>query len=488
MTQQAPNMPFSDEAERGVLSGVVLDPVNRLDALADKLQDGAFYYPANAAFYDVLTDMRKSGRPIDSITVTSRARDLAKLDTIGGESAVFEIYAFRPAALHFEAYVRILMEKRALRELLKVCDDMRSKAAEPGADVVGLIDEFQKEALTISLERDERGPVHVSVVCDEIAAQTRAAIERLAQGIQIQGMETGFPTLDHITQGLTYDDRAVVVALSSTGKTVFLTNMVTALAEQGEGGLIFMLDGTAASTIVRAIADRADVTVNAIKTGLGLMELDKAKQRRLDAAHAWLKEKNIHIDDRAGLSIQQILSTTRRYKKLHGIKWWAIDFFGNITCPGFKPGDRVAELTMISRLWKNGVIDMGIPSIMLAQANAELRVGHRASAGPHVIKDCKALYEDATKVTALSREERTLDELREKEVFIPDTDRQRAPPLAEGEQFIVADVIKNKDGRLGPVWLRLNGPVMRFNSFVPGARINDSSVNKAARMRGKEQS
>lgn len=483
-----PNMPFSDEAERGVLSGLVLDPVGRMDSLAEKIQDSAFYYPANAAFYEVLTDMRAHNRVIDSITFTNRARDLGKLETIGGENAVFDIYGFRPTNLYYDSYVSILQEKRAARAILDICDRTRAKVAEPGADVVGIIDEFQKEALGVSLERDERGPRHISEVLARIDENMAAAEERLKNNIQIAGWHTNLARLDHLTHGLEIEDRYVIAGLSNTGKTARLTHMVRAFVDQGLRVLIFMLDGSAESTIIRLYAEVSDVPVSSIKTGYGLMETSQARKNKLRAARAWLQDKGVFIDDRAGLSIQQINATTRRYKKQHGINLTAIDFFGNITSPGFPANDKVNMLTHVSKAWKQGVLDNKIPSIMLAQVNAEWVKEYQIPAcAPHIIKDCKSLYEDATKVEALSREARDLDKLKAEELRIPDTDRARAPFLSEGEQIIVHTVAKSKDGQLGHIWSRFAGGVMRFHDLNPAARLGDASINKTARDMARSQ-
>lgn len=483
-SRPAVSMPFSEEAERGVLSGLVHDPVNLLDELAEKLPAGAFYYPANEAFYEVLCDMRWGGKAIDSITFTSRARDLQRLEVIGGENAVYEIYSFRPTPFLWQQYVRILQEKRALRELLSICGSATAKAAEPGADVVGLIDEFQKNALGLSLERDERGPVHVKEVLEKIDQCTAEAAERLRNGQQIAGWHTNLARLDHLTHGLERDDRYVIAGLSNTGKTARLTHMVRAFLEQGLRGLIFMLDGSAASAIIRLYAEVASVPVSSIKTGYGLKEHSGEKKGRLAEARAWLSAKGLFIEDTAAMSIMQINAVTRRFKKKHGIDFTAIDFFGNITCPGFPLNDRVNMLTAVSKAWKQGVIETGVPSIMLAQVNAEhVHEGRIPACAPHIIKDCKALYEDCTKMEALSREHRGLDELKEKELRIYDVDRSSAPWLDEGEQIIVHTVAKNKDLSLGHVWSRFNGALMRFRDLNPAARLADSSINKEARLR-----
>jgi replicative DNA helicase len=476
-------MPFSNESERGVVSGILQHPMERMDIVVEQVPEGAFYHAANAAAFEVLLDMRQAGRPIDPVTFTNRARELNKLQAIGGETAINELYAHRPPNHHFMAYLRTLQEKRALRLVIETCNRHLEQAYTPGVDPVEVIDMLQKDALLIALDRDERGPRHIAEVLDEIDANTAAAEERLKNNVQLAGWHTGLPRVDHVSQGLEIEDRYVIAGLSNTGKTARLTHMVRAFIEQELRVLIFMLDGSAASTIIRLYAEVADVPVNTIKTGYGLMEHSQEKKQRLKKAKDWLKDKGVFIDDRAGLSIQQINATTRRYKKLHGVQLTAIDFFGNITCPGFAASDRVNMLTAVSKAWKQGVLDAKVPSIMLAQVTAEhVKEGQIPPCSPHIIKDCKSLFEDATKVEALSREFRTLDDLRRDELRIPDTDRQAAV-LHEGEQIIVHTMAKSKDGALGHVWTRFAGAVMRFSDLNPSSRLGDSSINKLNRLR-----
>lgn len=493
MSSNANNIIFSNESERGVISGILHDPNERMDIVVEQVPEGAFYHLANLAAFEVLQDMRRAGTPIDPVTFTNRARELAKLDAIGGEAAINDLYAHRPPGHHFMAYLRTLKEKRAARLVIEVCDRFREMAYTPGTDPAEMVDLFQKDALTINLERDERGPRHISEVLASIDAQIDKRLEMLANNQQIAGYPFGLPRLDHLCQGLEPEDRLIIAGLSNTGKTALLVQMVRSFIEQGLPGLVFMLDGSAESFVMRLYAAIADVPQNHLKTGFGLSKGGGPARDRLKQARAYLEQQGIFIDDRPALSIQQITSKTRRLAKTHGIKWNAIDFFGNGTVPGFAPNDKVGMLTAFSKAWKQGVLDMvraglPVPSILLAQVVADqVDEGEIPPCAPHIIKDCKAAYEDATKVIALSREFRDLPTLKEKELRIPDSDRNAAPPLAEGEQIIVATMAKSKDGALGNVWLRMKGDVMQWSDINPHSRLADSSINKAARLKRHEE-
>lgn len=485
-------VPFSDASERGVLSGILQDPVARMDMVQEQVPEGGFYHEANAAMFEVLVDLRRAGKPIDPVTLVTRAAEMEKMTVIGGEGMVNELYAHRPPHHHFMSYLRSLQEYRGRREVIRVCNEAMERAYDLGSNPAEDLDLFQKEALLISLDADERGPVHIKPVLDEEDRLLKAKLADLSNNQQIAGFPFGIPRLDHLMQGLEDEDRFIIAALSNVGKTGLLVEIAYSFIKQGLPGLIFMLDGSAGSFIRRLWSRASGVSQHAIKTGYGLSKGGEASRLKLEEARLWLEQQGIYIDDRAGLSIQQINATTRRYAKTKGIRWNAIDFFQNGTVPGFTARELTPMLTAFSRAWKAGVLDMKkigrpVPSILLAQVVDEVGEGEIPPSAPSIIKHCRAAFEDSTKVLALSRELREISVLKEKEFRIPDLDRSMAPALAEGEQIIVATTAKTKDGALGNVWLRLRGETWEWRDFNPASRLADSRVNEGSRFKRQQE-
>lgn len=336
------SVPFSNEAECGVISGVLHDPVERMDVVQEQVPEnddgegGAFYHAANRAAFEVLKDLRSTGRPIDPVTFTTRAREMDKLQAIGGENGVNALYAHRPPAHHFMAYLQTLKAYRARRHQIKVCHAGLEAAYDLANDPASMVDVFQKEALQISMEHDERGPRHIKEVLASIDDQLDKRLEMLGNNQQIAGFPFGLPRLDHYAQGLEAEDRMIIAGLSNTGKTALLVQVVRSFIEQGLPGLVFMLDGSAESFVMRLYAAVADVPQSNLKTGYGLSKGGGPARDRLAEARRYLEKQGLFIDDRPALSIQQINAKTRRMAKTHGIRWNAIDFFGNGTVPGLR--------------------------------------------------------------------------------------------------------------------------------------------------------
>lgn len=477
-------MLFSNVAERGVLSGILHDPVERFDIVLEQVPDGAFYFDQNAAAFDVLQDMRASKRVIEPRAFVIRATDMGKLAAIGGEQSVNELVMHRPTTLHFTSYLHTLKEKRAMRQLNQFANWLIEQIHEPGNDPAELVELMQVKAMDISLERHEKDPRHVAAVLDEIDADLVEHMQRADEGHKIAGLETGLARVDEILGGIERGDRYVIAGLSNSGKTWREMQIVRKMSDQGERILLFMLDGKDKEAIIRLYADVAGVELGFLLSGTYKLEDRSIRLERLATAKAELSRRGIFIDDSA-TTIQEINAITRRMVKKHGITGTCIDFFGRCTSLGFKQNDKTNMLSNVADQWARCVDDHKgrLWSVMLAQAHQnDVRVGEPLPKGPACLKDCKTLYDVATKMEGLSRELRDLDTLNAEELRIPDTDRAAAPPLRADEQVIVDTIVKSKVTRLGEVWIRLLGNMGRITDFDPMAKVGDPRTPAMARL------
>lgn len=489
-------MPFSDEAEKGFLSCILQSPVELLDDARNKLPlplekeassiDQPLYHPANLRLYQELLEMGTLSIPIDLVSISKRLLDKGDMDKIGGPAIIPELLSFVPTPAHWDHYIGILKEKRLLRRIIGTCTYGVQISYEFSEDPAGILDKIQTAILAISIDREQRGPVHIKAAVNQVIDASEKAMQSIKDGTGITGYTTGVSAdIDRITNGIELGDRVGIGALSSTGKTAFVVTIAKNLARKYNApGIIFSMDGEAVTLARRAIADDSDVCITEIRTGMGFFgEGGKIKQRAIMNAASEVGKLPIYIDDRAALTIQQSLAVLRSYIQRHGVKWAVWDFFQCLTCPGKQNGNnenRTAELTVISRLFKGACQDLHIAGIMLAQLNRDVKIGSRPS--QQHVKDCGALYEDCNKFFMLSQETRSLSTIKQAEdPEIPEKDLKHAPPLELSEKLIICDVVKNKDGPTGPVWLRFNASKMRFNSLIPGKKIYDSTFNKDAR-------
>lgn len=110
-------LPFSDEAEKGVISCIFQTPELITEAQIS-IPPEYVYGSANHIIYTQLLEMHEDGSPIDLVSITSRFMDRDIMAKIGGPSILSEIYSFVPSPAHWKHYKDILKTKHILRSTI----------------------------------------------------------------------------------------------------------------------------------------------------------------------------------------------------------------------------------------------------------------------------------------------------------------------------------------------------------------------------------
>jgi hypothetical protein len=127
-------LPHALDAEKAVLSGVLLEP-STLDAVREVVAAADFASPAHARLFETLQAIRADGEPIELTTLAARLARESKLDAVGGPLALAEIadYAATTANVsHHARTIRLRAIDReivaAARRIAEVPDDARAHA------------------------------------------------------------------------------------------------------------------------------------------------------------------------------------------------------------------------------------------------------------------------------------------------------------------------------------------------------------------------
>ena len=136
--KKSPQIPHSPDAEKAVLSCLVLAPTEVFQLCAQANMDASwFYIPAHRTLWDVLTDLILTGKPADFITIAQRLRDTEKLDSVGGAPTVNELFTF-PTAVNTGDYIGILRDQKILRGLMAAAESFLRRCVDKPADAGAL--------------------------------------------------------------------------------------------------------------------------------------------------------------------------------------------------------------------------------------------------------------------------------------------------------------------------------------------------------------
>lgn len=453
-------LPFSDDAEKGVLSCFLQNPVDLLNDAQVSIAREAFYHPANRLVYDVLLEFNNGNKPIDLVSLSTHFLDKGLMQNLGGPAFLAELYSFVPTTAHYPYYKSILHDKHLLRRIISACTESIQNAHEYQEDVPGLLDRVEQRVLAVREDTQSRDAIKTLEQHIDEAMQSLEEIIR-SPGL-LRGVSTGYPKLDALSSGLQGGEMFIIAARPSMGKTSFAMNMVEyAAVELQKPVAFFSLEMSASVLVQRLIAARAAVNMSKLKSGM----LNREQMRAVTTACGQLQKANLFIDETPGLDIMEFRAKARRLKKQHNIELIAIDYLQLMTSGSKRAKDnRQIEIAEISAGLKGVAKELNIPIIVLAQLNrqVEQRKGQRPMLSD--LRESGSIEQDADMVGLLTRADYAGSK-QETDAKSPEEEE-----AGKGEALLI--LAKNRNGPTDEVPLRFIAEIMRF---VPREESHDPS-------------
>ena len=210
------SMPFSDEAERGILSCCLAAPTELIPLIASEVGEAGFYHPAYRLIFRTLNAVQKKGIHPDLVTVSTFLLENDLMDKIGGPAVLPELLGFVPTPAHFPHYLEIMRRKMLLRLAIESCTDTISRCYE-------YLDESVIDLLARRVA-DLQG-VHEKAI-NHTKLAPGAGVGDIYDEIQAEGgklMPSGFPTpfrwFDQRTGGLVPGNVYLFAGKRGTGKS-----------------------------------------------------------------------------------------------------------------------------------------------------------------------------------------------------------------------------------------------------------------------------
>ena len=441
-------LPQSPDAERGVLSSLLLAPREVGGMCAEKqIKREHFFIPAHAEIYGTLLELWDANKPIDFITLTQVLRDRSLLDQCGGAAFVTELFTFLPTAANAAYYIEILQEKYTLREIIKVCTEYAARGYDEQDDVPNLLNDVEAKVFEIAQDRFKDRAANMK----QMVLAAVDAIEKLydRRG-SITGLPTGFVDLDKMTDGLHGSEMIVIAARPGMGKTALAMNMVEHIAVEHKLPVaVFSLEMSSQQLVQRLLCSRARVNLARVRDGF----LSERDFPALQTAASKLAETRIFIDDTSSLSILELRAKARRLKSQHDIQAVFIDYLQLIRSTSKRAQEnRQIEIAEISSGLKALAKELNIPIVVLAQLNRNPENRSGESKGRPRLSDLResgSIEQDADLVGLLVREEFYVDGEEEKQA-------------AEGKATLI--IAKQRNGPTGDVHLTFLKEFTRFET------------------------
>ena len=377
------------EAEESLIGAMLLSP-EAVSVAFENVQPEDFYRPLHGQIFSAIIALAHAGEPVDYVTVQAK---LQERGAVAVELAVLSSLQINtPSAANAQHYAELVREKAQQRRLISVAGEIVDDAYVATDDVVGLIDEAERKINAIG---DDRKIDSVSPLQRLLLSEADILEQRGETRGQLNGLETGYRSLDVILQGLQKSSMTIVGARPATGKTAFALGILIHVgAVVNRPALFFSLEMSRQELAERILASTARIDSSKLRTG----DLSEADWNRAHEAFGYLQSAKVFIDDNPSLTIMDVRARARRIKQQNGD-------LGVVIISRGRAENRQVEVSEMSRSLKILARELECPVVALSQLSRKLE--ERADKRPMMsdLRESGSLEQDADVVLFLYRPE-----------------------------------------------------------------------------------
>ncbi len=431
--------PSALEAEESLIGAMLLSP-EAVSIAYETVSAEDFYRPLHGQIFTAILALANAAEPVDYVTVQAK---LQEHGAAAVELAVLSSLQLNtPSAANALHYAEIVRDKAQQRRLIAVAGEVVDEAYRPTDDVVGLIDEAERKINAIADNRkiDSVSPLQRLLLAEADILETRGETRG-----QLNGLETGYRSLDLILQGLQPTSLTIIGARPGTGKTAFALGVLVHVgAVVQRPALYFSLEMSRQELAERILASTARIDSSKLRTG----DLSESDWNRAHEAFGFLQSAKVFIDDNPALTVMDVRSRARRIKQQQGDLGVVIVDYLQLMSSRSRAENRQVEVSEMSRSLKILARELLCPVIALSQLSRKLE--DRADKRPIMsdLRESGSLEQDADVVLFLFRPEQYGDVTNDKK--------------AEAE-IIVG---KNRNGPTRSAHLTWRGEFARFDNVA----------------------
>lgn len=432
--------PQNIDAEMSLLGAILIDDEVIADA-SEKVSAKDFYDKRHGIIYGAVLKLYEQHKPVDLLTLTDELKKKGKLEEVGGSAYLTELTNYVPTAAHAETYAEMVAQKAVRRRLIKASGDISELGYNENTEIQELLEKAEAELFSVSDQSLKQDLVSI----ENILTESFDRIEELHRNKgSLRGIKTGYRDLDNMTAGLQRSDLIILAARPAMGKTTLVTNLaynIATIAKQPV--LFFSLEMSKEQLVDRMLADASGVDAWNIRTG-NLTDDDFSK---LSDAMGEMAEAPIYIDDTPGLSVLEMRTKARRAAHEAPLGLIIVDYLQLMQSNGNYAGNRVQEVSEISRGLKLIAREMNVPVIALSQLSRSVESRNPPIPQLADLRESGSIEQDADLVSFIYRP------------------GYYDPENTEVQNITELIIAKHRNGPVGKVHLYFHPERLRFMSL-----------------------
>ncbi len=398
--------PQANELEDAII-GALINEGRKMETVLEIIPNPDYFYQdSHRKIYAAMDRLIVSGNNIDLLTIGDELRKTGELEMVGGPYRLMQLSNDVTSGAHINDHARIVSEKYMAREAIRIAGEVISAGYDDSTNVFEMIDNATLEfgAITAFASGDTTEHIRGSVI------KAKEQMEAMAtRKVALTGIDTGLRDLNAITNGWQDEDLIIIAARPSQGKTAIalhfaISALISELSNTNGGVFIASLEMSKLQLTQRIISYVSGIDMGIIKNGSYTPE----QKVIIDDATNKVSAMEIHIEDKAGLTVKQIevrAKKVQRKLEKKGKKLLLVitDYLQLTTVVDARkklPEQQISESSAAAKvLAKN----LHCPHIMLAQMNRAIESAKRK---PNLsdLRGSGAIEQDADVVIFINHE------------------------------------------------------------------------------------
>ncbi len=446
-------LPYSLESEKAVLGHMLVSRPFLQEAI-DGLDESDFYSKnQNAIVFRALKNLHSKGNAVDTVALVNELKNLNLLDSVGGMDYIRSIADVTLSTADASYHLKTVIDYSIVRKLFVETDRLKSEYYSKGVkDIGAYLENYKNTVDNITKNQATSDFFDLSQVVDNLNKKISLKYRSKEKNV-LTGIDTGFKTINALTNGWQKGSVNILAARPSVGKTALALNFAWQTAYFTKKTVVlFSLEMSVEQITERLLSSISAVPSRKFRSG----DITDSDIIALTEAEDKINTVKFFIDDTSGIKVGDIRAKlTKLRARDSNIGLVVIDYLGLINLANPRQSNK-ENIDEVMRNLKSIARDLEVPIILLSQLSRDNEKSKRKPVMSD-LRDSGSIEQDADIVMLAHR-----DGYQQSKEVTQDSLRKSDNDSFSSSDIVHLNFAKNRLGPIGEIPLSFMMSISKF--------------------------